>query len=154
MTGVFLGQNVAYAVDCTHFDASVQSGNAPNPTDLLCPFSRIINGFLLVAGVVFVIIVVYGGIKLSMSFGDPKAFEGGKTTWTYAVIGFAVVLGFFVILLIVMGVLGITHYTSPDSFFAELKTAIDQFLNGTHAVTPCNYVTLPDGSIICQPVTP
>jgi hypothetical protein len=76
------------------------------------------------------VIVVYGGIKLSMSFGDPKAFEGGKTTWTYAVIGFAVVLGFFLILAIVMGILGSTYYTTPDSFFTELQSRIRDFLTG------------------------
>jgi hypothetical protein len=131
LVGMFSSsQNVAYALSCGSYDAHIKNGDAPAFTDIVCPFSRIVNGFLLVSGIVFMVIVVYGGIKLSMSFGDPKAFEGGKTTWTYAVIGFAVVLGFFLILAIVMGILGSTYYTTPDSFFTELQSRIRDFLTG------------------------
>lgn len=61
----------------------------------------IIGWLLTFAGVVALVLIIYSGIKLITSGGDPKQLEGVKKTLTYAIIGlFIVLLSFAIISLI------------------------------------------------------
>ncbi len=87
---------------------------------------RIINLFILSAGVVFVALIIISAYKFVASQGDPKAMQGAKNTITYAVIGFILVIGVYVILNIVIGVLGAD--IQVGGVFDELAESIKRFL--------------------------
>lgn len=103
----------------------------PYPTDFLVPLARVFNAFIIFAGVVFVVVVIYGAIKISMSFGDPRKLEGAKGVLTYAVYGLAVVLVFFIGVALVATAFGIPFlqtFSSPDAIFEWIAQGIEEFL--------------------------
>lgn len=51
----------------------------------------LIESFLILAGVIAVAFVIYGGVKFMMSAGDEKAAATAKNTVMYAIIGLIVV---------------------------------------------------------------
>lgn len=64
-------------------------------------FSNIINAALMFAGAVAVILLIYAGIRLVTSGGDPKQVQGARQIITYAIIGLVLVLSsFFIIYMI------------------------------------------------------
>jgi len=130
VAALFSNINVAYAIDC----AIPTNGGPPRITQIVCPFIRIFNVAIYVVGAVFVIMIIYGGIKISMSFGDPKGLESGKLTWTHAVAGAAIVVGFFAIILIITNLLGIKTFPNPFSAFEQIVTAITKLLKNDGSV--------------------
>jgi len=52
-------------------------------------FGVIINGLLITAAVLCVFFIIWGGIKIVMSEGDPKNIDSGRNTIIYAAIGLA-----------------------------------------------------------------
>ena len=94
----------AFAVNCP---TTVDEIDNPTPDQIVCPFMRVINTLVLSSGAMFVIMILFGAIKLSMAMGDPKGFDAAKGTMTWAVIGFLIVVGVFVILTIVTKIFGI-----------------------------------------------
>lgn len=104
------------------------SGQAPSPLALICILARVINAFILFAGVVMVIMVAYSGIKLATSFGDTKGFAGARNTWTYIVIGSLIVIGVFALILIVANLLGI-NFTGPNSLVVEIEEFLINLLD-------------------------
>ena len=100
----------------------------PGPTDFLVPFARIFNLLLMVAGGALIIMLLYGAIKLSMALGKPMEYQGAQKTFTYAIVGFGIVVGFFAIWLIITNALGITAFTSPDAIFQSMRDTINTFL--------------------------
>jgi uncharacterized protein YhhL (DUF1145 family) len=137
VVSLMLPLNTAYAAPldlerlCQNLDVegNVAGGNTINhlsPLKVVCPFARLLNVALYSAGIVFVIMLVYGGIKLSMAQGDPKAMQAVKGTWTWAVIGFGVVIGFIALLSIATGLFGISFdILNPFGYVAD---GINQFL--------------------------
>ncbi len=111
----------------------------PNPTALVCPVIRVFNVLIYAAGGIFICMVIYGGIKLSMSLGDPKGYEGAQLTWFWAVVGLAVVIGFWVILLVLDNIFGLgIGPGGPQGIFQRI---VDQFSAlliaiGVNGVTP------------------
>jgi hypothetical protein len=115
-----LGAHAQQPYDC----GSLTADSPPQLHQIVCPVARVFNLLLFAAGVVLVVMLAYGGIKISSALGDPKGFEAGKQTLTYAIIGVACVLGVFVILNIVMSLLGI-NYGILD-VFGNLQHAIQE----------------------------
>jgi len=111
------------AYDCNRVWNALQSGEAPSPMGLLCPIARIFNIFVLSVAVVFLIMIAYGAIKGSMALGDVKAVISAKNTWTHAIIGLAIVIGFFAIYVILANVLGI-GVLSPDDIRQRIEDGI------------------------------
>lgn len=72
-------------------------GKALNVGDVVGFVEQIANYLLIVAGLLAVIYMVYGGIKMIMSRGDPKAFGDGRAIVINAAIGALVVFGVGVI---------------------------------------------------------
>lgn len=61
-------------------------------------FQNIINGALLFSGVVALFFIIFSGIKLMLSQGDPKQVEGARQTLTYAILGLVLILLSFTII--------------------------------------------------------
>ncbi|OGC50180.1 hypothetical protein A3A69_01025 [candidate division WWE3 bacterium RIFCSPLOWO2_01_FULL_37_15] len=122
--------NVAFALDCD-IPVTGEDAAAPNITQIVCPFARILNLMVLVVGVVFVIMGLYGAIKIATSWGDPKGLQLSQQTWTHAIAGLAIVLGFFAIILIILNILGITDYQSPGDAFEKIMEEIKKFFTET-----------------------
>lgn len=99
-----LSCNNVYALDCYQESSGYP---APLPSQIICPFVRVINLALLLVGAVLIAMIVLGAIKMAVSLGDPKALQGAKLTWTYAIIGTFVVLGSFFILFLINKTFGL-----------------------------------------------
>lgn len=61
-------------------------------------FQNVINAALLFSGVVALFFIIYAGIKLTLSQGDPKQVEGARHTLTYAILGLILILLSFTII--------------------------------------------------------
>lgn len=61
------------------------------------------NGVLVIAGIVSVIFIIVGGIKYSLSSGDPSEVSKAKNTILYSIIGLVVVMSAFAIIRFVTG---------------------------------------------------
>lgn len=55
-------------------------------------FRIITNTALFIIGAVSVLMLVYGGIRYTISMGDPKNVEAAKNTILYAIVGIVVAL--------------------------------------------------------------
>lgn len=113
-------QTASAAVDCSN----LTSGDAPTPVQIVCPLLRVVNFMVLVVGAVFVIMILYGAIKLSMALGDPKGLEGARQTWTWTIVGGLIVLGFFAIFTIVVGIFGSSQFPTFNTFSDRLEDSI------------------------------
>ena len=100
----------------------------PYPTDFLVPLARVFNLFLLIAGAALVLVILYGAIKLSMSFGDPRKMMAAKSVLTYALFGFFIIVAFFILTAFVAGALGIPFFSGPDAIFQAIADGIEAFL--------------------------
>jgi len=72
-----------------------KSTNTDTPGCLLgenCVFTTIVNVALYIIGAVSVLMLIYGGIRYTMSGGDTAAVTAAKSTIMYAVIGVVVAL--------------------------------------------------------------
>jgi len=59
------------------------------------------------AGLLLLIFLLYGGLSLMLSRGDPKAVESAKSKITGAVVGFVIVFAAYWLVQIVLTILGI-----------------------------------------------
>lgn len=116
-------QGRIYAYDCT-----VEGSNAPRLEQIVCPFARVINVMIYAAGAALVLMLLWGAIKLALAVGDPKGMQAASMTWTYALVGFAVIVGGVLIITIMGRLLGWTIgdpfsviYTSIQDFGQELE---------------------------------
>lgn len=71
-------------------------------------FTNIISSARYIAGGVLVVMVAYGVWKSSMALGDPRGLEGAKQTWTYAIYGFFIIMGVYIILSIAASIFGVS----------------------------------------------
>jgi hypothetical protein len=118
-----LGGSV-FAVDCTDLDM-----DPPSPATIVCFVGRIINVFLLSAGILLVAVIAWGAIKASLSLGDPKALAGARSTWVYALIGFGVVVGAVAVLIIIGNALGLS--ISPSALIDRIYDSIGGLLDAS-----------------------
>lgn len=70
-------------------------------------FLRIITVLFSVAGIVTVILIIIGGIRMILSVGDPKAMQAARSSVTFAIIGLIIILLSVTIVLIVGKFLGV-----------------------------------------------
>lgn len=64
-------------------------------------FARIISIVTILAGLVFFIMLLVGGMRYLFSAGNPKTVEAAKGTLTTAFLGLALIVGAYLILRIV-----------------------------------------------------
>lgn len=79
------------------FKSSLETGGLP------AMVGRIINIFLSILGVLFVILMVYGGYNWMTSYGDSKKVDKGKEVIIDAVIGLVIILLAYAIANFVVG---------------------------------------------------
>ncbi len=60
-------------------------------------FQNVVTAFLMFAGAVALFLIIYAGIKMVTSGGDPKQVEAARKIMTYAIIGTVIVLSSFAI---------------------------------------------------------
>ena len=99
----------------------------PTFDDLRPIIVRIINILIMCAGGVLVIMVAYGIWKSSLASGDPRGLEGAKSTWTYALYGFFIVVGAFAGFMIIQGIVGIS--SDSGGLVGNLIDSINELLN-------------------------
>ncbi|HSX09198.1 MAG TPA: hypothetical protein VLF93_03530 [Candidatus Saccharimonadales bacterium] len=78
-------------------------------------FSNIVTAALEFVGAVAVILLVYAGIRLVTSGGDPKQVNAARQIITYAIIGLVVVLSSFAIIFLISYLTG-AHCIETFSF--------------------------------------
>ncbi|RJR26845.1 hypothetical protein C4561_03665 [candidate division WWE3 bacterium] len=125
------GSAPAYALtyNCANFDSQVAAGEAPSPLAIVCMIARLLNVAVLLVGLVFIFVVAYSAIKLSMALGDPKGFQGAQKTWTYALIGALVVAGFFALFMIIANLVGFGSILSPNFLLDRIELGLINFLD-------------------------
>ena len=79
-----------------------------NLADIAGAFTSLVNLMSGVGGGVFVIMVAIAAIKYGLAQGDPKGVQGAKDTLTLAIVGFIIVIGFYVIMSIVFKLVGVS----------------------------------------------
>ena len=89
----------------TFFSRSLYAADSSPPSiegDLVPIILNIVGLFLAASAAFLIIMIGYGIIKGSLAAGDPRGLEGAKSTWTYAVYGFLVVVLSMVIVSIII----------------------------------------------------
>lgn len=122
------------AIDCSDIITGTSEGaDPPTLAQIVCPFARVLNIAILAAGAVFVLMLLYGGIKLTLALGDPKGYEGAKNTMTWALLGFLVIIGAVAILFIATRLFGIQFdITNPFALIAEeIQTLVGKLTRPT-----------------------
>src|SRR3989338_8355785 len=111
----FMGGSVTRAAVTTNYwDActeleSTTWDKGPHPMAIICPVARLLNVFVLSAGVFFILFVFVSALKYAVSLGDPKALQASKQTLTMAIVGFLIVIGVYTIVTIISNVLGLEN---------------------------------------------
>ncbi len=85
-------------------------------TDLEFYFERIITIITALAGILFFIMLIVGGIKYLFSGGNPKTLESARGTLTAAILGLILIIGAYLILLLLSNFTGLdlTIFTIPQ----------------------------------------
>lgn len=65
--------------------------------------SDLYNIAIFFAFIIAFILIIWGGISLITSGGDPKAVEGGRKRITFAIVGLVLIIVAYFIVLIVQG---------------------------------------------------
>ena len=102
----------AFASDISNGAAAAQGNN--NTTCLFsgqagCTtgvFTTIVNTALFIIGALSVVMLIFGGIRYTISMGDAKNVTAAKNTIMYAIIGIVVAMLAFAIVNFVIGKLG------------------------------------------------
>jgi len=119
-SSVFVFPTYAAPVDC-----ATTSYDEPDPRAIVCPIIKMLNVLVLSAGAAFVGMLFFSAYKFAMSQGDPKGVQGAKDTATLALIGFIIVIGFFVITTILKGIFGV-----DSSVVLGANGPFDAFVSG------------------------
>ncbi len=78
-------------------------------------FSTITNTMLYIIGALGVIMLVYGGIRYTISGGDAAKIVGAKNTVLYSIVGLVVALLAYAIINFILGTLSVTNGISPTN---------------------------------------
>jgi len=88
----------------TNTDVDKEVGGKPNPDYCASGvFTNIANAFLFVLGAVSVLMLIYGGIRYTISGGDTASITAAKNTIIYAVVGIVVAIMAYAIVNFVIG---------------------------------------------------
>lgn len=99
---------------------------APDPAEFACILEKIITIAIVVAGLIFIAMVSYGGVKLALALGDPKGYAGAVSTWQYALIGVLIVILIGGVLSVVGKLIGVSIV--PTALISSLRNAITALL--------------------------
>lgn len=82
----------------------------PPPTlkDLETVFTNVVSALFAFGALVLFVMMISTGLKYLNSGGDPKSVEGAQKTFTYAVGGFVILAGSYLILKIIESFTGVT----------------------------------------------
>jgi hypothetical protein len=83
------------------------SGKINTPADFISAVYKII---LFVAGFILVIFIIISGLQIIFSQGDPKALSSARGRLTFAVVGFVIIFGAFVITIVVQKIFGLSIF--------------------------------------------
>ena len=91
-------------------------------------------------GGALVIMIAYGIIKASLATGDPRGLEGAKSTWSYALFGFFVIVLSWFLILFIRRLLGMSAGSdlSPGGFIDDIKTEIQSLIEVGHSSSSGN----------------
>jgi hypothetical protein len=120
---LFLLTNAVSTFAQTATGCNLGTDDAPQISSIACILARIISLMLICAGAIFVGMIGYGAIKLGMAQGDPKGYQGAKDTWTWALIGVAIILGVGGIFSVVGKLFGI-NFLDPQSMVSAFESQI------------------------------
>ena len=98
----------------------------PALTEFACILEKIITIAIIVAGLIFIAMVSYGGVKLALSLGDPKGYAGAISAWQYALIGIFIIILIGGVLSIVGKLIGVSIV--PTDLISELRGALDDIM--------------------------
>jgi hypothetical protein len=93
-----------------------QSSTSTSPTSLFDSggvFQTVVNIALFIIGAVAVIMLIYGGIRYTISGGDSAAVTAAKNTILYAIVGIVVAILAYAIVNFVIG--GLVTPTTPTT---------------------------------------
>lgn len=82
---------------------SAGGDNAGDKSELEGMFRTIINTALYIVGAVSVLMLIYGGIRYTISAGNPEDVKNAKNTVLYAIVGIVVSLLAYAIVNFVIG---------------------------------------------------
>lgn len=100
---------------CIHSEAS----GVPTISCLEPLFANIVTVITSFAAIALFIMLVYGGYKYLSSGGDPKKAEAAKSTLTYAMIGFVLIIGAFLIIRVISSFTGLEVLESFNIKFPQ-----------------------------------
>lgn len=102
---VFLINNNAFAAGVGE-TTGVELKNPLGTTSIIQVINNVLNYLIYISVPILAIMILVGGFQILTSRDNPEKIKSGKTTITYAVIGFVIVLiskGVALILLKIMG---------------------------------------------------
>ncbi len=118
----------------TAFSASAADCDTESFSGLACVAGNVIEILFYGAAAVLVIMVAYGIAKGSLSMGDPRGLEGAKSTWTYAVYGFLVIITSFTIFVLIRNAVGGTsgdYGGFLETIFGTIQELVDLGTSGS-----------------------
>jgi len=109
------------------------------PADVAKFIGRIIQSILSVIGAFALLLVVFGGLSILTSHGNPEGISKGKKTITWAIIGVGVILGSYALVSYVITGIGAGTYTPAATTQGSSQTAACTAISGNcYAISPCN----------------
>lgn len=109
-TVLFTVPQVQPAYAATDWGSCVQN-NVPSLKCIPVVFGNLVSAALMFVGTVAVFLIVYGGIQLVTSGGDPKKVQGARQIITYSIIGLVIVLSSFAIIYFISYTTGVKCIT-------------------------------------------
>jgi len=91
-------------------------GQIPTLQCIFPLFQNIITAALIFGGVVALVFLIWGGVKLLRSQGDQKQVQGARQTITYALIGLILLFLSFLIINVIATVTGFECIKTFESF--------------------------------------
>lgn len=105
---------IAYAQDA--WSGTCVVGDVPTLGGIQCLIGNILSVALQFLGIIFFVMLLFGGFKYLISGGDPKATEGAKGTITAAIGGLVLAILAWFILRLIQDITGVkvTQFTWPS----------------------------------------
>ncbi|MBI4437800.1 hypothetical protein HY631_02510 [Candidatus Uhrbacteria bacterium] len=79
------------------FARAAELTNPLGTTDVRVIIARIIQAILSITGAVALLMFIWGGFQWLISAGEPEKIKKGKETFTWAIIGLAVIIGAYML---------------------------------------------------------
>ncbi len=102
------------------WDSCLDSSGVPTLGCIPIVFNNVIAAALVFVGIIALFLIIWAGINMTTSGGDPKKVDSAKRIMTYAIIGLVIVLLSFGILFLIGYLTGtsdcITNFTDVAQF--------------------------------------